>query len=132
MREQLSAEDDVRIKGLGLGCISHRGDGIGELLQGLDGQSLQLSEVLQHLRKFFSVLKIIGLIPQVGLPFVAESKCGKHEALDRVGEVFVLRLLTIFVHDIPDNVKLNGLLEQEQIVLRVSVREQDHDRVELQ
>ena len=60
------------------------------------------------------------------MTLIAECKRGEHEAFYRVGEVAVLSLLAVLVHDIADDVKLDGLFANEAIILGVPVREQNH------
>lgn len=60
------------------------------------------------------------------MTLIAECKGGEHEAFDGVREVAVLSFLAVLIHDIADDVKLDGLFAYEAIVLRVSVREQNH------
>lgn len=110
-------------------CFGERRCLDGKLSQRLNSNILQLLQVSQYPVQLVLVLCVVRLLLKEVVTLITESKGGEHEALDGVREVSVLGFLAVLVHDIANDVKLDVLFADEAIVLRVSVREQNHHGV---
>ena len=75
------------------------------------------------------VFHVIRFLPYECLALVRKCESCKQEALDGIGEVAVLGLFAVFVHDISDNVKVHVLLNDEFIVLGIPVGKKYHHGV---
>lgn len=63
------------------------------------------------------------------MALVRKCESCKQEALNGIGEVAVLGLFAVFVHDISNNIKVHVLLNDEFIVLRIPVGKKYHHGV---
>jgi hypothetical protein len=93
---------------------------------------LKLCEVATKSPHFLGVSLVVGLVLQEVDALIGEGEGREEESFNRIAEVSVLCLLTIFVHDIPHNSEVNVGLSflfrflNEPISLVIPVGETDH------